>query len=124
MNWEWLAGFWEGEGSVGCYLRKEGKYKSYIFTVSMSQNELPILLKIQKFLAGIGSITKRINVHKSHLGGIVYSYTISNSYALWFCNKIKPLLQTNKKRKQLQIALSRLIKLRKRKKPLAEAKGA
>lgn len=56
MNWEYLAGFLDGEGSCGCYhyRHKQGHY-FWKLSCSVSQKERNILDEIKEFI-GYGSI--------------------------------------------------------------------
>jgi len=47
MNWKWLAGFYEGEGSCGWY-RHYKKY--YGLRSSIAQKHKQSLLKIKRFI--------------------------------------------------------------------------
>lgn len=91
MNWEWLAGFYEGEGSTGCH--KRGKF----LHVTISQNEKYILEKIMKFL-GYGNIylTNNRNCHSLQFG---------NRNARKFLNEIFPYLKSKYRKNQAKIAL-------------------
>ena len=48
MNWSYIAGFFDGEGSLG--LTNLGS-NNCCFRVSMAQGTVPVLSKIQEFLA-------------------------------------------------------------------------
>jgi hypothetical protein len=122
LSYEWLAGFFEGEGSIGCYRRKCGKYRSYSFKLSFAQNEKQILNKIKSYL-GTGSISVLYPKYKSHYGGKVFTLVVSNSHALSLANTLLPYLQTDKKKKQVMQAITTLAAMRKRKGPIVPRKG-
>lgn len=52
MNYQWLAGIFDGEGSVSIYIKKSGTAS---VTIAISQNNLMHLQQIQQFL-GYGTI--------------------------------------------------------------------
>ncbi len=55
MNWNYIAGFFDGEGSI-CQL-KFGKHKRVRFYVSISNTDYKVLKEIQKF-AKVGNVYK------------------------------------------------------------------
>lgn len=62
MNWEYIAGFFDGEGCVGlfCGSAKERKY----WRISITQKALPVLQAILDFV-GYGTIYKSNQTYKS-----------------------------------------------------------
>lgn len=83
INWHWLAGFWEGEGSCGHYVyfdKKQNKIKPRL-AVSLAQKQKKPLLKVKEFI-GYGSIYKMKNG--------VYVMSFKSSQARGFLEKLLP----------------------------------
>ena len=108
----WLVGFYEGEGSCGCY-RKTSYSKAgekYVYphgslTVTIAQKDRQIIDWIQKKL-GYGSV--RIRPQKStSLGGSVWIWNACHSDAYRFLRLIRPYLKINRRKVQLAKALKR-----------------
>ena len=112
----WIAGFFEGEGSVGCYKRTDKRgskvYHSYAFKVCIAQKEHDVLLWI-KDLLGYGSLNHRQN--KSSYGQDLWIWEAHNNQALQFLEMIKPYMRTKRKTEQMITALSNRARFRKRK---------
>lgn len=95
-DWHWIAGFFEGEGSAGCYSSDKGRYKLH---ASISQKEKQTLDAIQA-LVGYGSVTQC-----KGSWGKVYHWRVCNAQARKFLNDLLPYLRTGKKWCQVQEAL-------------------
>lgn len=70
MNWDYVAGLFDGEGSAGIYQGTRGKYTYSMANLSISNNHLKTLKIVQEFI-GCG----RIHGHKKH-----YSLVIRNHH--------------------------------------------
>lgn len=111
----WLAGFFEGEGSCGCYERKQynptNVSLSYNFRVVVSQNE-PKALIWGRNLLDLGTICQR--TRNGSLGKTpMWVWTMSGNEALKFIELIYPYLKTDKKKQQIDNALNTRRRLRK-----------
>ena len=100
LFWSWLAGFYEGEGSCGCYTngRKRNKHR---LTVSVSQKD-PRVLKHIKTMLGRGSVIANRTTY-----GIVYAWRTYSASARWFLNQIRPYMRTPLKIDQVDAALAK-----------------
>lgn len=124
MNLEdlnWIAGFYEGEGSIGCYERiskvNNKIYKSYIFRAYICQTNYKIIQWIKDTI-GFGCISQR--TRNGALGKKpLWEITFSNNEGIKFIQLIYPFLRTEHKKEQMKKSLDLRNKLRKRK----EAKG-
>lgn len=83
MDVAWMAGFYEGEGSVS---HRDGKR----LNVSMPQKDAEVLLRIREFTGG--SISK-IDREESHL----HTLNVCGDGARQFLQAIYPLLSTRRK---------------------------
>jgi len=87
MSWEYVAGFFDGEGYIG--IKEHGK-KHYFYPIaSMSQKSKKILEQIQEFL-GFGYIT----INKAKPG--MYTLDVSYSQNSRFLKAIMPYLVVKK----------------------------
>ena len=75
MNWEYLAGFFDGEGNVNInkITKQNGKF-SYAIQLRIYNSEEKVLLQIKKFI-NIGQIYK---VKRLPATNYVYELTITN----------------------------------------------
>ncbi len=112
----WLAGFFEGEGSVGCYRRRDkinGHInRSFSFNVSISQKDRAILEWIKRDFYGTISYMG----HLSSLGTHIWRWDCRSSYARRFLEAVQPYLRTRRKLRQIKTAFSRMKKWRKHEK--------
>ena len=105
MTWEWITGFYEGEGSVA--LTTSGKRgKAKYLCIKIGQKERAILEKIHDFLlndSGIkSSIWEGINHNKFYNKDYTFcALSINSPSSLTFIYKILPLMQHERKIKQL-----------------------
>jgi hypothetical protein len=107
----WLVGFYEGEGSCGCYRKtctsKTGKlyiYPNGYLSVTISQKDKQSVHWIQKQL-GYGSIRMRPQ-QSSSLGGSIWIWNANHRDAVKFLTMIKPYLKLNRRKVQLIKALT------------------
>ena len=114
MTWEWITGFYEGEGTVSLTTSgKRGKAK-YV-SIRIGQKEKAILDKIHDFLLNDSAIKSSIWEGAVHNKFYNKDYpfcvlTINSPNSLAFIDKILPLMQHERKIKQIlnKIALSSL----------------
>lgn len=111
----WLVGFFEGEGSCGCYLSEKNKhgkgFTQYKLQATISQKEREILDHIKEVLQ-CGSVA----INKGSYG-LMYHWRVDSLQARLFLNMIFPFLKTNHKKKQVFLALSKdhnLVNLKER----------
>lgn len=107
----WIAGFWEGEGTVGFYnvkrTRKGKVYRSNRLYGTITQINREILVWIRKTMK-LGNIGTQINNKKNSYGWTcrrIYRYAIANNMARTFFQRIKPYVRSPHKKKQLLKAL-------------------
>lgn len=98
LNWEWLAGFWEGDGCAGCYYNTNHNHKSWRLHADISQQEKQILILISRFI-GYGKLyySKTNNV---------WSWRVENRQARNFLTKILPYCNASHKIKQIKKSLA------------------
>lgn len=94
----WLAGFFEGESSCGCYHHGRGRYR---LEASISQKERSILDTIKQKL-GIGLVTQNKGSY-----GLVFHWRAYSADARRFLNEISPLLRISHKLSQVGTALGK-----------------
>jgi flagellar assembly factor FliW len=107
LELSWLVGFYEGEGSCGCYKfshkRKNKVYRYYNLSASIAQKEKQVIKLIRRLL-GFG----RIN--QLHLSGInkitMWRWKVNNKEARKFLNLIRPHMKHPGKIRQLKNAVS------------------
>lgn len=77
MNWEYIAGFFDGEGniSINKISKKQGKVRTYQVLIRFYNSDLNILKKIKEFL-GYGKIYQ--NNKKTDNRNTLYELTISS----------------------------------------------
>lgn len=112
----WIAGFFEGEGSVGCYRRYErtntGKTRSFSFNVCIAQKDRAILEWIKTFFGG----TISYRVRTASFGLHIWRLDLRSSYAIRFLELVTPFLKTRRKIAQVKRAFARMKKWRKHEK--------
>jgi hypothetical protein len=94
----WLAGFYEGEGTTGFY--KEKKRGTTRLVVGIVQKEAEVLLEMKKYF-GYGSVA---HLRKGKVGE-VYVFTLSGYNAENFLKSIYPFMRSTKKTEQAKNAL-------------------
>jgi hypothetical protein len=95
--WIWVTGFYEGEGSCGCYYDK--RKRNWKLHTSIAQKDRRVLWLIKRTLKR-GSITKA----KGSWGN-VYQWRMTSAEARWFLKAILPLMHAPKKIEQTRKAL-------------------
>lgn len=95
----WLAGFYEGEGTIYCgtskHVTKTGLKKTYVkLKMCITQNDMEPLLKCQKILSylDINGPYKNKTSKNSH-----YQLNAQNEYAVKFISTIYPYLSNRRK---------------------------
>jgi len=137
MNWDYIAGFWDGEGSIAIY---HGNHGQRIIMVHASQNTRVVLDEISQFLhqhgidnrvvwadkkwhlyriimTKVGACTlflefiKDLLIVKKQKANEVYEYIVSNRWRGWLTEQDKQkILELNKlgyTRRQLSNELNR-----------------
>lgn len=102
IGWEYLAGFFDGEGCIGLY-HKSQKYTRVLVSMSQAVPQEKILDEIQEFLWTEGfDFTIRLSC-KEHVGDKGYLrqtqytlYCVNRTEALRFLQKIEPFLRVKK----------------------------
>ena len=110
----WIVGFFEGEGSTGCYDIKVKKWRWKILTTCIAQKELYILKWIRKVL-GFGYINRQNNIgfNKTY----IYKWQVSSPGSIVFLGLILPHLKSHKKIYQVNKALKQYYRFYKNKIP-------
>src|ERR1017187_2907035 len=94
-DWAFVAGFWQGEGTIYSYKRKEGR----VLRVNIIQTD-PSSIKWLRRKLKIGWLGSFVN--RSHLGKKrVYEWRLSGLNALKFIQKILPYITSTYRRKQI-----------------------
>lgn len=107
LNFDWIVGFFEGEGSAGFYYsnRKSWNKKRYLrgyLSATISQADERIIRRIQKFFGyGYISHTQPRKQTKKHM----WHWQAHYNKAEKFLSRILPYLQIGKRKKQVQTAL-------------------
>lgn len=98
-DWHWLAGIWEGEGTVCITTQAQRRpfRKGIRLVVAISQKDVAMLNLIQE-LTGIGSI---------HPGHRAHIWVIASRSARLFLAQLLPFVRTQRRRKQIEGALAR-----------------
>jgi hypothetical protein len=108
----WLAGFVDGEGSIGISRRDIGKkYPNYKVFFCITNTNKEILEKIKEFAGNIGYIQQHIKKknpllesNKSRFGKKeTYDFSLSKKQAKEFLKLIYPYLQVKKRQAELVI---------------------
>lgn len=104
----YLAGFWEGEGSCGCYNRRaivNGKpysYKNRTLAADMSQKYKNVLVWTRSKL-GYGWIYKAVKCKK--FGTPIFTWRCTQQNAYSFLTSILPFMHSPYRRKQIATSL-------------------
>jgi len=85
MNWNYIAGFFDGEGSLTVYQKKKDKFGRAV-TLAMSQKPREVLEQIKLFLSKEGC---KAYITKPSKRNINILYMGSATSVLIFCNKVK-----------------------------------
>ena len=107
MNVRWLSGFWEGEGSVGCYDKtsQQKHYRAYptmVLSWSITQKEKWPLRKIKEYL-GYGSLYKN---RASGVNGVpIWGFACYNANTYKVIKKIRQHLISPRRKRQIAKAL-------------------
>lgn len=119
MDKHYLAGFFDGEGSISLIKNKEKSGKvGFQLVIHLSNTNLKILEKYKELFGGSIYITKRLTErHKQ-----AYYWTARSKTALMFLEKIKPYLFIKKRQAILGIEFSKQLRPHggNRKKPLTK----
>jgi len=100
MNWEWIAGFYEGEGCPNYAGGGSKNCPKIYFRITIVQNNQKILKKIAKFTQVYRPhLWPRRNTKKSWM--LVYMHEDAEAFA----RHLMPYMQAPHKIKQLQDAL-------------------
>jgi len=108
----WLAGFVDGEGSIGIARRNiGGKYQGYRVFFCITNTNKEILEKIREFAGNIGYIRQHIKKknsllesNKSRFGKKeTYDFALGKEQAKKFLKLIYPYLQVKKRQAELVI---------------------
>jgi hypothetical protein len=101
----WVAGFWEGEGSIGCYNAKASK--SYQFVVTFTQKNRLILEWLKKHFGG--SIGYKVD-NNSHY----WSLCLSKANAIHCIELLRPYIKMPRRLRQIKRAYDNMAKMKKR----------
>jgi hypothetical protein len=96
----WAAGFWDGEGSCGCYGKNDGRKRRASDTylrASVNQNEREPL---DRFLAVVG-MGKIYGPYQRHEGNPYWSYQLAGKSAELLLGRLWPWLSGPKRRQYL-----------------------
>lgn len=108
MNWDYISGFFDADGSVGYY--RQYKDGNKVASLSFHNNEKVIINKIHQFIKSelgySGSISTKKSKEELHSDG--FNLTYSYSAAIKIANKITTIHP--KKRHRINI-LSKIQKL-------------
>lgn len=98
----WIAGFYEGEGSIGCYkvqfIKRKKLYKKHTLHVCIAQKDEKILKWVRKKI-GFGSVYTRAKTKMSMWQCAAHS-------AVKFVKLIYPYMKTLHKKRQMRKAVS------------------
>ena len=102
-DWRWIAGFWEGDGSAGCYFYKRRHWIWHRSIVQLVQKDKEPL-KIIKQMVGYGSLRlyKGSGFSKTNK---YWKYSICSLQALKFIKNILPFVKSKRRITQLQKTL-------------------
>jgi intein/homing endonuclease len=84
MNWDYITGFFDADGSITAVSHGKGKNKS--IQVSFHNNEMSILEEIKQFILKdiniIGTISKKISKNENHQDAYDLKYSFRNGLAV------------------------------------------
>ncbi|VVB52918.1 Uncharacterised protein [uncultured archaeon] len=103
MNWDWIAGFYEGEGYIGENVHVSDSGQSRLVHLSISQTEKHVLECIRKFV-GFGKVYPVTQKNKKHRKSWVYQ--LYGAKAIKFAKKILPKMKSKRKTKQLRSVIA------------------
>jgi hypothetical protein len=100
LFWSWLTGFYESEGSCGCYTngRKGNKHR---LMVSLAQKDRRVLDYIKDTVER-GTIAKNKTTY-----GVIHAWRLCSADARWFLKQIRPYMRTPLKIDQVDAALAK-----------------
>lgn len=103
VSWAYVAGFFDGEGSIGFQLNQNGIPTAKL---SMSQKEIHVLEIIQKLVGGHISKSKG----SGFKGTPIYSIYISRADEIvTFLEGIAPYSLRRKQKREIALAMSKLV---------------
>ncbi len=106
VNWAWITGFYEGEGSVGCYKRHElraGHHYNYHFLKFTIGQKEKTPLQLIKQAMGCGYLYHTNN--RGLGGGKIWMLQFTHAQGRRFAKQIRPFMCSPKKIQQLTRAL-------------------
>ena len=92
MNWEYIAGFFDGEGNLQMHpIRKDGKIRAYQLLTRIYSTNKEVIEKIKDFLGGKGHIYIKKASKNNPDRNIVYEFVIAKKEdSLFFLKNIIP----------------------------------
>jgi hypothetical protein len=100
VDWPWIAGFWEGEGSCGFYSSYSRGYKVGHLTAHIAQKDMTPLVYIQKAVSA-GSVKR----YQNKTGRWYYLWQLTARKAESFLRCLLPYIKTRRRRTQIINAL-------------------
>lgn len=97
ISWEYIAGFFDGEGCIGMY--PDPKYRTTRVLVEMCQAEPQeaVLFEIQAFCAQHGiALTDRVCPAKDNRAPLHKIYTVNRAVASEFLKRVEPFLRVKR----------------------------
>lgn len=105
LTWSFVAGYFEGEGSVGYYTGYSGRKKVFTLQVQLCNTNKWILEEIVKQLHVRGSVTLNRKKGGNHLRP-VWRISVNSRRAIEFIRELLPHLpESSEKRPQIELAL-------------------
>lgn len=102
-NLQWLAGFWEGEGSAGSYWYKSHyktkTYAHFYLQASLAQNDRQILKWVQKSFGG--------HLYKNDSISSCYRLVWNGKPAKEFLSAILPFIKMKRRLQQIKAAIAK-----------------
>lgn len=99
---KYIAGFFDGEGSVGIYKNSSKKYPGFYLRTQITQNKGKEVEGLMLFLKN--AYGGNLGEQKTLSSGIKYNWQLGSDSAVRFLEDIKPYLILKKKQAEIAIA--------------------
>jgi len=107
INWNWLAGFFEGDGCVSCFRDKKNNKVYTALRVDITQKNIHLIKRLKRFLARY-NISGSILPQKNRIG--CYHLIIATRQAERFIQNIYPFFVDYKKINQVKRVFKKINK--------------
>jgi hypothetical protein len=112
LDWAWLAGIWEGEGTAGLWGQKDirGLVPDRLYLrVTIAQRETTMLSEVHR-IAGVGTIHKITSA--SRKGSVLFIWQCACTQARTFLTQLLLYVRSHHKRQQILVTLASDVNIR------------